>query len=103
LRDESCGPRAHLPAGRFDRAVYDASRSGLPADHQILRRRLLETSGYAESAQPSFFGPEIVKQDNEIVAVVRKRLKDVARFSFVPESLPMKNSANTVLRLSRSR
>jgi hypothetical protein len=56
-----------------------------------------------ESAQPSFFGPEIVKQDNEIVAVVRKRLKDVARFSFVPESLPMKNSANTVLRLSRSR
>jgi three-Cys-motif partner protein len=55
-------------------------------------------AAYAQSAQGSFFGPEIVKQDNEkIVAAFRKRLRDVAGFSFVPEPLPMKNSTNAVV------
>lgn len=55
-------------------------------------------AAYAESRQGGLFGPEIVKQDNEkIVAAFRKRLKEIAGFSFVPEPLPMRNSTNAVV------
>ncbi len=55
-------------------------------------------AAYGEGRQGGLFGPEIVKLGNdEIVAAFRKRLKDVAGFSFVPEPLPMRNSANAVV------
>jgi three-Cys-motif partner protein len=54
---------------------------------------------YAESAQQNLFsGPDLVKQGNDaVVAAFRKRLKEVAGFSFVPEPLPMKNSNKAVV------
>ena len=55
-------------------------------------------AAYVRSRQGGLFGPEIVKQGNkEIVAAFRKRLKEVAGFSFVPEPLPMRNSNNAVV------
>jgi hypothetical protein len=52
-------------------------------------------AAYAESAQGGLFETEVVKQGNEaIVEAFRKRLKEVARFSFVPDPLPMRNSTN---------
>ena len=55
-------------------------------------------AAYAESAQGGLFRRDIVKQGNEeIVAVFRKRLKEVGGFAFVPEPLPMRNSNNVVV------
>jgi len=55
-------------------------------------------AAYAESAQAGFFWTDVVKQSNDkIVAAFRKRLKEVAGFSFVPEPLPMRNSTNAVV------
>jgi three-Cys-motif partner protein len=55
-------------------------------------------AAYAESAQGGLFETEVVKQGNEaIVEAFRKRLKGVARFSFVPDPLPMRNSTNAVV------
>jgi len=39
-----------------------------------------------------------VKQDNDAIAgAFRERLKKIAKFDFVPEPLPMKNSNNAVV------
>jgi three-Cys-motif partner protein len=55
-------------------------------------------AAYAESPQGGLFGRDKVKQSNEaIVAAFRRRLKEVAGFQFVPEPLPMRNSANAVV------
>jgi three-Cys-motif partner protein len=56
-------------------------------------------AAYAESRQYQLFsGPDRVKQDNDtIVAAFRERLNKLARFEFVPEPLPMKNSNNAVV------
>lgn len=56
-------------------------------------------AAYADSAQYQLFSAsDRVKQDNDvIVAAFRERLKKVARFGFVPEPLPMKNSNNAVV------
>ncbi len=55
-------------------------------------------AAYAESRQGGLFGPEIVKRGNEeIVAAFRKRLNEVAGFSFVPDPLPMRNSSDAVV------
>lgn len=45
---------------------------------------------YREEA--TLFGPELQKTDNStVVAAFRKRLKEVAKFGFVPEPMPMRN------------
>lgn len=56
-------------------------------------------AAYADSAQYQFFSvPDRVKQDNDaIVGAFRERLKMIAKFDFVPEPLPMKNSNNAVV------
>jgi three-Cys-motif partner protein len=56
-------------------------------------------AAYTESPQQNlFFAPDLLKQTNEtIVAAFRQRLKDVARFSYVPDPLPMRNSTNAVV------
>ena len=55
-------------------------------------------AAYAESAQTGLFWTDLVKQSNDkIVAAFRKRLKEIAGFSFVPEPLPMTNSTNAVV------
>jgi three-Cys-motif partner protein len=55
-------------------------------------------AAYAESAQTGLFWTDLVKQSNDkIVAAFRKRLKEIAGFSFVPEPLPMRNSTNAVV------
>jgi three-Cys-motif partner protein len=55
-------------------------------------------AAYGESLQGSLFGRDIIKQSNEAtVAAFRKRLKEVAGFTFVPEPLPMRNSINAVV------
>jgi three-Cys-motif partner protein len=55
-------------------------------------------AAYAEPRQGNFFGPELVKQGNEvIVAAFRERLKKVAGFTHVPDPLPMRNSKNAVV------
>ena len=49
-------------------------------------------------SEPGLFGPIEEKAPNEaIVEAYRKRLKDVARFKYVPEPLPMYNSCGAVI------
>ena len=56
------------------------------------------TAAYAESRQPSLFGPVVEKQSNDaIVSAFMKRLKEIAGFSFVPDPLPMRNKNNAVV------
>jgi three-Cys-motif partner protein len=56
------------------------------------------TAAYAENAQGSLFGPEMVKQSNDaIAAAFRKRLREAAGFTFVADPLPMRNSTNAVV------
>jgi three-Cys-motif partner protein len=54
---------------------------------------------YSESSQHNLFSaPDLVKQGNDaIAAAFRKRLRESAGFSFVPEPLPMRNSNNAVV------
>jgi three-Cys-motif partner protein len=54
---------------------------------------------YVESAQQNFFSaPDLIKQDNDaIAAAFQARLKNAGGFTFVPEPLAMKNSANAVV------
>lgn len=54
---------------------------------------------YTEHPQQEMFGnPAIIKQGNDvIVQAFRDRLKNVAGFKYVPEPLPMRNSANAVV------
>lgn len=56
-------------------------------------------AAYAEHPQGNLFGaPDLVKQGNDaIVAAFRERLRNVARFKFVSDPLPMKNSTNAVV------
>jgi three-Cys-motif partner protein len=56
-------------------------------------------TAYTESRQDNLFsGPDLIKQSNDaIIAGFRNRLKDIAGFNVVPESLPMKNSNNAVV------
>jgi three-Cys-motif partner protein len=56
-------------------------------------------AAYADSAQYQLFSaPDRVKQDNDaIVGAFLERLKKIAKFDFVPEPLPMKNSNNAVV------
>lgn len=55
-------------------------------------------AAYAENPQGSLFGPEMVKQGNDvIVAAFQQRLKSVAGFDYVPDPLPMKNSTSAVV------
>jgi three-Cys-motif partner protein len=56
-------------------------------------------AAYAENPQGNLlFDREMVKQPNEtIVAAFRKRLQDVAGFSFVPDPLPIRNSTTAVV------
>jgi len=43
--------------------------------------------------EQTLFGPELVKLDNRaVIQAFRKRLKDVAKFSFVPDPIPMHNN-----------
>jgi three-Cys-motif partner protein len=54
------------------------------------------TSAYRQ--ERDLFGPTEEKASNEsVVAAYRKRLKDVARFKYVPEPLPMRNSTGAVV------
>lgn len=84
-------------------AIWRTPDRAAPEDIERMNRfwgdESWKQAAYAESKQPSlFFDTEVVKQPNEaIVAAFRKRLKDVAGFSFVPEPLPMKNSNNAVV------
>lgn len=56
------------------------------------------TVGYAEAAQQSLFGPTIEKQSNNaIVDAFKKRLQEIAGFSYVADPLPMRNSTNAVV------
>ena len=51
----------------------------------------------AYNTQRNLFGMP-VKEENETIAdAFRKRLMDVAKFSYVPEPLPMRNSKNAVV------
>ena len=61
--------------------------------------RTWKQAAYAESRQYQLFtAPDRVKQDNDaIVAAFRERLRKLAKFDFVPEPLPMKNSNNAVV------
>jgi three-Cys-motif partner protein len=61
--------------------------------------RTWKQAAYAESRQYQLFtAPDRVKQDNDaIVAAFRERLRELAKFDFVPEPLPMKNSNNAVV------
>ena len=53
---------------------------------------------YAESPQQSFFGPDVVKQPNEVIAAAfRQRLAKVAGFKYVADPLPMKNNNGAVV------
>jgi three-Cys-motif partner protein len=53
---------------------------------------------YAESPQQSLFGPEFVKQPNDvIVAGFQHRLANIAGFKYVPDPLPMKNMNGAVV------
>jgi three-Cys-motif partner protein len=56
-------------------------------------------AAYAESPQGNLFGDaEKQKQPNRaIVSAFRDRLKQVARFEYVPEPMPMANSTNAVV------
>ena len=48
--------------------------------------------------EPGLFGPLEEKAPNEsVVAAYRKRLKEVAKFKYVPEPLPMRNSRGAVV------
>lgn len=57
------------------------------------------TAAYSEHPQTDLFGPSaIIKHGNEaIVKAFQERLKTVARFKYVPEPLPMRNSINAVV------
>lgn len=52
----------------------------------------------AYTEERTLFGPEPVKQPNEVIAeAFRQRLKDVAGFANVPAPLAMKNSNNAIV------
>lgn len=54
--------------------------------------------GTAYRKEPDLFEEQTVKNDNEsVVAGFRKRLKDVAKFGYVPEPIPMRNSTGAVV------
>jgi three-Cys-motif partner protein len=56
------------------------------------------TIAYAEDPQTNLFGPQLVKQPNDaIVSAFAKRLRDIGGFNFVPDPLPMRNSAKADL------
>jgi three-Cys-motif partner protein len=52
----------------------------------------------AYGTTPGLFGPMVEKESNEVIAgAFRRRLKETARFDFVPEPLPMENSKGAVV------
>lgn len=52
----------------------------------------------AYSIEPGLFGPMAKKEDNETVAEgFRERLRNVAGFKHVPESMPMRNSKGAIV------
>ncbi|HVB87346.1 MAG TPA: three-Cys-motif partner protein TcmP [Candidatus Dormibacteraeota bacterium] len=52
----------------------------------------------AYGTSPGLFGPIVEKEPNEVITTAfRRRLKDVAGFSAVPEPLPMQNSKGAVV------
>lgn len=73
-------------------------RGGIDRMNKFWGDESWKAAAYAEDRQHSFFGSELVKQDNEqIAAAFRDRLSKVARFGFVPKPLPMRNSKNAVV------
>ena len=56
-------------------------------------------AAYKPSLQPTFFGdrPDEKTSNEAVVEAFRERLKKVARFSYVPKPVAMKNSTNAVV------
>ncbi len=76
-----------------------APQDGLERISRFWGDETWKRAAYADSPQYKLFSaPDRIKQDNDtIVSAFRKRLKEVAGFSFVPEPLPMKNTNNAVV------
>lgn len=92
-------PVMDMNRNAFWRHSNSAPRDGIERMTQFWGDETWRTVAYVENPQGDMFGRvDMVKQDNDaIVAAFRERLKTVARFSFVPEAVPMRNSRNAVV------
>jgi three-Cys-motif partner protein len=78
--------------------AVNAPASGVERMNKFWGDDSWKKAAYAESRQANLFGPQIEKQGNEaIVAAFQDRLKKVARFEYVADPLPMRNSTNGVV------
>lgn len=94
----------NFPIMDMNRNVLWRSKEGPTPEHRARMTRFWGDDSWTEAVyrqakQMSLFGePELEKQSNEVVAeAFRVRLKEVAGFKHVPESLPMRNTRGAVV------
>lgn len=91
----------NFPTMSMNRAAFWKNYQNLPPEMLEPMNKFWGNESWKDAAykdEPNLFGTQkIKKSNNEIAFAFQKRLKDVAKFKFVSEPLPMNNSNGSTL------
>jgi three-Cys-motif partner protein len=91
----------NFPTTDMNRNVLWTNPAGVSAGNRERMNRFWGNDSWEEHAyreEPTLFGPQTVKTDfREIIKGYSQRLTAIARFSYIADPLPMRNSKGAVV------